>query len=64
MSLIYRGFVEGWSFRAGYKNLSLTLTVSPVAYSLQSLRWQDIAGSFIWSGVSPTLDWAHATMVA
>jgi hypothetical protein len=64
MSFIYRGFVEGWSFRAGYKNLSLTLTISPVAYSLQSLRWQDIAGSFIWSGVSPTLDWAHATMVA
>ena len=63
MGSIFQGFVEGWSFQAGFKRLAITLKVSPVAYSLQSLAWQDIAGAFTWSGVSPTLDWARATII-
>lgn len=63
MGSIFQGFVEGWSFRAGYKGLSITLIVSPVAYSLQALQWNEISAAFTWSGVSPTLDWARATII-
>lgn len=63
MGSIFQGFVEGWSFRAGYNTLSITLTATPTAYSLQALTWSDISNSFTWSGVSPTLDWARATII-
>jgi hypothetical protein len=63
MGSIFQGFVEGWSFRAGYNTLSVSLLVSPVAYSLQALQWNEISNAFTWSGVSPTLDWARATII-
>jgi len=63
MGSIFQGFVEGWSFQAGYNRLSVSLLVSPVAYSLQALQWDEISNTFTWSGVSPTLDWARATIV-
>jgi hypothetical protein len=63
MGSIFQGFVEGWSFQASYNQLSVSLIVSPTAYSLQALEWQQIANTFTWSGVSPTLDWARATIV-
>ena len=63
MGSIFQGFVEGWSFQAGYNTLSGSLIVSPVAYSLQALQWNEISNSFTWSGVSPTLDWARATII-
>jgi hypothetical protein len=63
MGSIFQGFVEGWSFQAGYNTLSVSLIVSPVAYSLQALQWDEVPGARIWSGVSPTLDWARATIV-
>ena len=63
MGSIFQGFVEGWSFQAAYNTLSISLIVSPVAYSLQALEWSEVPGARIWSGVSPTLDWARATIV-
>ena len=63
MGSIFQGFVEGWSFQASYNQLSVSLIVSPTAYSLQALEWQQIANTFTWSGVSPTLDWARATII-
>jgi hypothetical protein len=63
MGSIFQGFVEGWSFKAGYNTLSVSLIVSPTAYSLQSLSWDEISNTFTWSGVSPTLDWARATII-
>lgn len=63
MGSIFQGFVEGWSFQAAYNKLSITFNVSPVAYSLQALQWDEISSAFTWSGVSPTLDWARATIV-
>lgn len=63
MGSIFQGFVEGWSFQAGYNTLSISLIVSPTAYSLQALQWDEIANTFTWSSVSPTLDWARATIV-
>jgi hypothetical protein len=63
MGSIFQGFVEGWSFQAGYNTLSVSVIVSPTAYSLQALQWDEIANTFTWSSVSPTLDWARATIV-
>ena len=63
MGSIFQGFVEGWTFRAGYNTLSISVNLSPVAYSLQALQWDEIANTFTWSGVSPTLDWARATII-
>jgi hypothetical protein len=63
MGGIFQGFVEGWSFQASYNQVSVSLLVSPVAYSLQALQWNEISAAFTWSGVSPTLDWESATIV-
>jgi hypothetical protein len=63
MGGIFQGFVEGWSFQASYNQVSITLNVSPTAYSLQALEWREISNTFNWSGVSPTLDWSRATII-
>jgi len=60
----FQGFVEGWSFQASYNQLSVTLLLSPLAYSLQAMRWSDVPITERWNSVSPTLDWEHATIVA
>ena len=60
----FQGFVEGWTFSAGYNALYLTLTVSPTAYSLQSTRWNGVSGTETWNTLSPTLEWIDATIVA
>ena len=60
----FQGFVEGWSFRASYNQLSVTLLLSPLAYSLQPMRWNDVPITETWASVSPTLEWQYATIVA
>ena len=60
----FQGFVEGWSFQASYNRLSVTLLLSPLAYSLQAMRWNDVPITETWSSVSPTLNWENATIVA
>jgi hypothetical protein len=61
---VFEGFVEGWSFRASYNQLDITLLMSPLAYSLNSMRWNDVPITEAWNTVSPTLDWANATIVS
>jgi hypothetical protein len=60
----FQGFVEGWSFQASYNQLSVTLLLSPLAYSLQAMRWNDVPITERWNSVSPILDWENATIVA
>ncbi len=60
----FQGFVEGWTFRASYNELSLTLLMSPLAYSLQAMRWNDVPITETWASVSPTLSWEYATIVS
>jgi hypothetical protein len=60
----FQGFVEGWSFRAGYNTLEITLTISPLAYSLQAFRWTSVPAVETWNTINPTLDWLNATIVA
>lgn len=60
----FQGFVEGWSFQAAYNRLTVTLLLSPLAYSLQAMQWNDVPITETWISVSPTLDWENATIVA
>ena len=64
MGLNYQGFVEGWAFSAGYNSLDVALYLTPIAYSLDAFRWNDVPASETWNTVSPTLDWINATVVA
>ena len=61
---VFQGFVEGWTFRASYNQLDVTLLMSPLAYSLQAMQWADVPIVETWTSVSPTLDWANATIVS
>lgn len=61
---VFQGFVEGWTFRASYNQLDVTLLMSPLAYSLQAMTWSDVPIVETWTTVSPTLDWANATIVS
>jgi hypothetical protein len=38
----FQGFVEGWTFQASYNQVGITLFVSPLAFSLQAMRWQSV----------------------
>jgi hypothetical protein len=64
MGTNFQGFVEGWRFSAGYNSLAIDLYVTPVAYSLDAFRWNDVPASEAWNTLSPTLDWLNATVVA
>ena len=60
----FLGFVEGCTFRASYNQLDVTLSMTPLAFSLQAMQWQDVSVSEQWSTISGTLDWEHALVVA
>ena len=61
---VFQGFVEGWTFRASFNELAITLLMSPLAYSLQAMRWNDVPIVEQWNTVSPTLTWEYATIVS
>jgi hypothetical protein len=60
----YLGFVEGWQFAAGYNTLAVTALLSPLAYSIQALKWQEVSVSEAWNTITNTLTWENALVVA
>ena len=60
----FLGFVEGWTWRAGYNSVTITAIISPLAYSLQAMQWQDVAPAEAWNTISGSLNWADALVVA
>lgn len=60
----YLGFVEGWTFSARYNEVSVSMILSPIAFSLQAMKWSDVPVTETWTTINPTLDWANATIVA
>jgi hypothetical protein len=60
----YLGFVEGWTFSARYNQVSVSMILSPISFSLQAMRWNDVPVVEAWNTVNPTLDWINATIVA
>ena len=59
----FLGFVEGWRFQASYNELSVTLIMSPLPFSLQAMAWQDVSVLEQFNTLSATLDYAHALVV-
>lgn len=60
----FQGFVEGWTFQANVSDVKLTMTVSPLSFSLQSFRWNSVPVTERWNTLSNTLTWEQATIVA
>lgn len=60
----FQGFVEGWTFSAGFNKLQITLNVSPIAFSLQAFKWLNVPATENWTTINPLLDWTNATIVA
>jgi hypothetical protein len=60
----FLGFIEGWRFAASYNELAITLLLSPLAFSLQAMKWEDVSVAETWNTLSPTLDFEHALVVA
>lgn len=60
----YLGFVEGWTFQAAYNQISIAMNLSPLAYSLQAMKWEDVSVAEAWNTISGILDWEHALVVA
>jgi hypothetical protein len=60
----FQGFVEGWQFQAGINSLTVSLYVTPIAYSLQAFTWSDVPVVETWNTIENTLEWLNATVVA
>jgi hypothetical protein len=60
----FLGFVEGWTFSAAYNQVSISMILSPVSFSLQAMQWNDVPVVETWNTINPTLDWINATIVA
>jgi hypothetical protein len=60
----FQGFVEGWTIKAAYNQVSISPVMSPLAYSLNAMRWNDTPITEHWNTISPTLIWENATIVA
>jgi hypothetical protein len=60
----FQGFVEGWTIKAAYNQVSFSPVLSPLAYSLNAMRWNDVPIVELWNTVLGTLTWENATIVA
>jgi len=60
----FLGFVEGWSFKAAYNEIAISLNLSPLSYSLQAMKWQDVSVAEQWNTITGSLTWETALVVA
>lgn len=60
----FSGFVEGWTFQAAYNEVSISLNLSPLSYSLNAATWQSVSALEQWNTISATLKWQEAIVVA
>jgi hypothetical protein len=60
----FQGFVEGWTWTASLNRLDLTMNLSPIAFSLQTFRWNSVPAIESWNTINPLLEWYNATIVA
>ena len=60
----FLGFVEGWTFKAAYNEIAVTLNLSPLSYSLQAMSWEQVPIAESWNTITGTLTWETALVVA
>jgi hypothetical protein len=51
------GFVEGWTWTLGRKNLELTMSVSNAIYSTLDVQWEDYNASIQWQNLANDYRW-------
>jgi len=60
----FLGFVEGWTFKASYNEIAVTLNLSPISYSLQAMKWEQVSIAESWNTITGSLTWETALVVA
>ena len=53
----FEGFVEGWTWTLGRKNLELTMSVSNSIYSTLDVQWKDYNAVIQWQNLDNTTTW-------
>lgn len=53
----FEGFVEGWTWTLGRKNLELTMSVSNSIYSTLDVQWEDYNASIQWQNLPNDYTW-------
>jgi hypothetical protein len=56
----FEGYVEGFTFRAGYNRVDLTINATPIEFSQVAVRWDQVSGSEAWNTLSGILIWNNA----
>ncbi len=56
----FQGYVEGWTFRASFNDLSLTFNASPVNFSQVAVKWEQVNAAETWNTISSSLTWLDA----
>ena len=54
---IFEGFVEGWTWTLGRKNLELTMSVSNSIYSTLDVQWEDYNSTIQWQNLPNDYRW-------
>jgi hypothetical protein len=53
----FEGFLEGWTWTLGRKNLELTMSVSNSIYSTLDVQWEDYNSSIQWQNLANDYRW-------
>jgi hypothetical protein len=53
----FEGFVEGWTWSLGRRNLELTMSVSNSIYSTLDIQWEDYPSLTQWQNLDNTTQW-------
>jgi hypothetical protein len=53
----FEGFVEGWTWGLGRRNLELTMSVSNSIYSTLDVQWEDYNPLTQWQNLDNTTMW-------
>ena len=53
----FEGFVEGWTWTLGRRNLELTMSVSNSIYSTLDVQWEDYNALIQWQNLDNTTRW-------
>lgn len=56
----FQGFVENWSWRTSYNELFITIGLSPIEFSLVSVKWEGVSASEYWNTLNNSLTWETA----
>lgn len=56
----FQGFVENWSWRTSYNELFITIGLSPIEFSLVSVKWESVSASEYWNTLNNSLTWETA----